>query len=208
MIEEIKKQLEKQKKPILGQEDMNHYAVMIPLIEKDQTINILFEKRSHTLRRQPGEISFPGGKIENIDPTPMDTAIRETTEELGISKSQIEVIHEMDTYVHSHNMIIYPFVAHLHTSQFQLNPDEVGEAFCIPIDFFFENPPEKYTIQLKVEPEESFPFQHIPGGKNYAWRHGYVVELFYLYDNYVIWGMTARILYHFIEKIKMTSKSF
>lgn len=209
MIQEIKKRLKQEEKHILGHQNMLKYAIMIPLLEKDPSMtSILFEKRAASLRRQPGEISFPGGKVEKSDPSSMAAAIRETSEELGIPKSAIEVIEDLDVYVHSHNAIIYPYIAQIHTTQFNPNPEEVGEIFTVPIDFFLETEPEEYVVQLKVEPDQSFPFHLISGGEQYRWRHGSVIERFYLYNDHVIWGMTARILYHFIQKIKTTNDIF
>ncbi len=202
MLNKIKKQLQNENKHILGHQYMKKYAVTIPLVRHNQSLSVLFEKRAESLRRQPGDISFPGGKVENQDMNTMDTAIRETSEELGIPISDIEIIHEMDIYVHSQNMIVYPFVSYLSTSSFQPNPKEVDEIFLVPIEYLMNTKPEKYQINLTIEPEEAFPFQHISGGKNYSWRHGYIEEMFYYYEQYVIWGMTARILYHFIDKIK------
>ncbi|NEU34154.1 CoA pyrophosphatase, partial [bacterium LRH843] len=58
------------------------FAVLVPLVQKQDELHVLFEVRAHHLRRQPGEICFPGGKIEPNDSTPQDAAVRETTEEL------------------------------------------------------------------------------------------------------------------------------
>lgn len=209
MIQEIKKRLKQEEKHILGHQNMLKYAIMIPLIEQNpSTTSILFEKRAESLRRQPGEISFPGGKVEKTDPSSMTAAIRETSEELGISMSAIEIIDDLDVYVHSHNAIIYPYIAQIHTLHFNPNPEEVGGVFTVPVEFFLETEPEEYVVHLNVEPDKSFPFHRISGGENYRWRHGSVIERFYLYKDYVIWGMTARILYHFIQKIKTNNDIF
>ena len=71
---------------ILGHEKLPKYAVLLPLIEVENETHILFEVRSLSLRRQPGEICFPGGKIDPEDSDQRKCAIRETTEELGINE--------------------------------------------------------------------------------------------------------------------------
>src|SRR5690625_2585093 len=73
---------------ILGRENYREYAVLIPLIENENETHILFEIRSANLRSQPGDICFPGGKIDKEDRGPRHAAIRETSEELGILRSE------------------------------------------------------------------------------------------------------------------------
>ena len=204
MLNQIQQKLSNRRIDILGHENMRKYAVLIPLIEDRRLgTSILFQVRARSLRRQPGEISFPGGKMEEVDQNPGVTAIRETSEELGIPIDQIQLIHQLDTYVPSQNSIIYPFVAELTTNQqISPNPDEVEKVFCVPIDFFIKNDPEIYYLDLKIDPDPNFPFDRIPGGKAYPFRTARIPELFYTYNQQVIWGMTARILQHFISLIK------
>ena len=204
MVNQIQQKLRNREIDILGHENMRKYAVLIPLIEDRKLgTSILFQVRARSLRRQPGEISFPGGKMEDVDQNPGVTAIRETSEELGIPIDQIQLIHQLDTYVPSQNSIIYPFVAELTKNQKIIpNPDEVAEVFCVPIDFFIKNDPEVYYLDLKIDADPNFPFDRIPGGRAYPFRTARIPELFYTYNQQVIWGMTARILQHFISVIK------
>jgi len=203
MIEEIKKQLKQKEVYILGHENMKKYAVTIPLIQlPDEPLSVLFEVRAKTLRRQPCEISFPGGKIDPTDNSPKDAAIRETVEELGIKKDDIEVIHTLDTYIPTNKSIIYPFVTYLDTKFLSPNPSEVDHIFTVPLDYLLHHEPQAHDIKLRVEPDRDFPLHLIPGGENYPWRYTSVTEFFYLYQEKVIWGMTARILHHFINLIR------
>ncbi|WP_424565532.1 NUDIX hydrolase [Tepidibacillus fermentans] len=204
MIEEVKNKLKNRDIRIMGIESMSKYAVLIPLIEEEKgSLSILFEIRSRQLRRQPGEISFPGGRIESTDLQYQDAAIRETSEELGIEKERIQIINQLDTYIPSPRTVIYPFVGSIRRPFHpNLNPDEVESIFTVPLHFFLQTEPEIYYIELKIEPEEKFPFHHIPEGKNYPWRKGKIPKLFYYYEDKVIWGMTAQILHHFIQIIR------
>ncbi|MEH7110459.1 NUDIX hydrolase [Bacillus sp. JJ1764] len=188
---------------ILGSKNFSKYAVMIPLILKEDGVHVLFEVRSLELRRQPGEICFPGGRIDANDSDEKAAAIRETMEELGLSSNEIQEVYPLDYMVSPFGMIVYPFAGFISEhAQIKLNPAEVGEVFSVPLSFFFEKEPEIYQIELKMEPEENFPFDLIVGGENYNWRTRGMKEYFYLYEDKTIWGLTARILSHFIELIR------
>lgn len=188
---------------ILGSEKFSKYAVMLPLIQKEDGIHVLFEVRSQHLRRQPGEICFPGGRIDPVDVDEKAAAIRETTEELGIKREDISEVFPLDFMFSPFGMMLYPFVGFIHNpDSIHANPSEVGELFSVPVAFFIEKGPEIYRIEFKAEPEENFPFDLIPGGENYKWRTRALEEFFYLYEDKVIWGLTAKILAHFIEMIR------
>lgn len=188
---------------ILGSDRFSKYAVMVPLIEKEDGIHVLLEVRSLELRRQPGEICFPGGRIDAQDIDEREAAIRETVEELGINKEQISKVYPLDYMISPFGMIIYPFVGSINNPKNIVpNPSEVGEIFTVPLSFFINNEPEIYYIEFRAEPEENFPFDLIVGGENYNWRTRGIEEYFYRYEGKVIWGLTAKILAHFIEIIR------
>ncbi|MBM7655054.1 NUDIX hydrolase [Neobacillus cucumis] len=188
---------------ILGSERFSKYAVLIPLLKKEDGIHVLFEVRSLDLRRQPGEICFPGGRIDAQDLNEEGAAIRETVEELGINKHDISDVFPIDYMISHYGMILYPYVGYINNPEIiKPNPSEVGEIFTVPLSFLIHNEPEIYRIALKAEPEENFPFDLIPGGEKYNWRSRWIDEYFYRYGNKAIWGLTARILSHFIEIIR------
>jgi len=203
MLDKIKINLQSRSNSLLGYEHMKKYAVLVPIVKQaDGNLAIVFEKRAQNMRRQPGEISFPGGKIEKSDLDASYAAIRETCEELGIVKDNIEIINSLGVFVPSRRTVIFPFVGYMNTSDFLPNPDEVEDISLIPLDFFLDNEPESYKVKLMVEPEESFPYHLIPNGKDYKWGVSHIEEYFYQHDDNVVWGMTAHILYHFIQMIK------
>jgi len=202
MLDKLIEKLNENKSPIMGLEQMKKFAVIIPLIEQDNKYYVLFEKRAKSLRRQPGEISFPGGKVEANDYSPKEAALRETCEELGLPKKYIDIIGQLGAFVPFRKSVIFPYVANILSNRFKPNPDEVEEIFFVPLEFFLNYKPEVHKIKLKVEAEENFPFHLIPGGEKYPWRFNYIDELFYHYNGYVIWGMTATILNNFILTIK------
>ncbi|MCM3767832.1 CoA pyrophosphatase [Neobacillus niacini] len=188
---------------ILGSKKFSKYAVMVPLILKEDGIHVLFEVRSMQLRRQPGEICFPGGKIDREDDNAESAAIRETMEELGITKDCISQAFPLDFMVSPFGMMVYPFAGFITAPEkITPNPAEVGEIFTVPLDFFVQHEPEIYHIEFKVEPEKNFPFDLIVGGENYNWTTRGMEEYFYQYEGKTIWGLTARILAHFIEIVR------
>lgn len=187
---------------ILGSRSFSKFAVLLPLIIKEDDIHVLFEVRSLKLRRQPGEICFPGGRIDQQDIDEKSASIRETVEELGIKEEDIFNVFPLDYLFSPFGMIVYPYVGFIKKPKsITPNPSEVEEVFTVPISFFLENEPKIYQVNFKAEPEENFPYDLLVDGKNYNWRTRHLEEYFYLFENRVIWGLTARILAHFIEVI-------
>lgn len=188
---------------ILGHENHFESAVILPLVEIEARLCVLFEKRADNLLHQPGEISFPGGRMEPEDGGPMQAAVRETCEELNLHPEDIEVIAPLDIMVSPFNAIVYPFLARIVNPQC-INPsaDEVAEVFYIPVDFLRDYTPMQNQIWLMVDTNEDFPFDMIPHGRNYPFRKGCVPQFFYVWEERVIWGLTARILTHFLHLIK------
>jgi 8-oxo-dGTP pyrophosphatase MutT (NUDIX family) len=173
------------------------YAVLIPLWKGKTEWEILYETRSDLIS-QPGEISFPGGRVEPGE-TPQEAAIRETCEELGIEQSDITILGSID-YLVTRGFVLYPFVAIIEaTAEFQSNPDEVAELFGVSIRSLKAQDPEVYWIEEARRLPQDFPHHYIPGGKSYPWRKGKGRILFYPREEGMIWGMTAQITHHFVE---------
>lgn len=100
-------------------------------------------------------------------------------------------------------MVVHPYVGEIPVSgTVCLNEDEVSEVFLIPIDELHKIEPAQYSIRLRVFPEEGFPYHLIPNGEEYKWREGKATQYFYQYQDKVIWGLTANILFHFLEYVK------
>jgi len=179
------------------------FSVLVPLIEINGEINLLYEVRSKNIR-QPGEISFPGGKIEECE-SPVAAAVRETEEELGIHKENIEIIAELDYATSKSGSFVYSFlgyVKNVNVSEIKYSRDEVSELFCVPISFFLQNEPEKYYMNYYPKADKDFPYNLVNDGKNYNWGNIRYPVYFYKYGDYVIWGLTAKITYSLINKIK------
>ncbi|MHA1229347.1 MAG: NUDIX hydrolase [Candidatus Helarchaeota archaeon] len=147
---------------------------------------IIFEKRQENLRNHSGEISLPGGAIEpDKDKTLLDTVLRETKEEIGIDKSEITIVGELDDmFTLTSHYIISIYVGkidHFDLNKISINYDEVAEVFEVPVGIFLNksNFYEKFwTINGK-----KVPIYH------------------YKYKNYIIWGATGYIINQFIRVI-------
>lgn len=194
--------LQHRKPELTGFQNLNQFAVMVPLVEVDGEWNVLFEERAHHLKRQPGEICFPGGKIDLGAEDEKTAAIRETCEELGLESQYVEVIGPLNVLV-SPFQIVYPFAGRIiGYDKIRPNPDEVASVFCVPLAYLLSYTPELHFVELRVTPPEHFPFERIPNGRDYKWRTGKIPEYFYEYEGRTIWGLTARILHHFLELAK------
>ncbi|QEK12861.1 CoA pyrophosphatase [Crassaminicella thermophila] len=184
--------------------EYERFSVLVPIVKVKDQLELLFEVRSKSLKVQPREICFPGGKLEKNESI-KQCAIRETCEELNISPEKIQIFGPLDFLVLPYNLILYPFlgtISNINIHNISFNKDEVSEIFTVPIDFFIKNKPQEHHIYLNANIPEDFPYHLIPSGKNYSWKTGKYPVLFYKYKNYVIWGITARIIKNLISIIK------
>lgn len=188
----------------IGEETAFRSAVLIPLVKVDGEWHILFEVRAFTMRKQPGDISFPGGRIDKTDPTPLEAALRETHEELGIDPKTVRNVQQLSPYIASPTFVVYPFVGIIEYDQIipDYNKNEVEEVFTVPIDWLLNYEPYMHLVSIKPTPALDFPFEKIANGTDYEWGTRAIEEWFFDYKGYTIWGLTARILKHFIETIK------
>lgn len=199
MINELKESLKNYKPYINGHEFMKKASVFIPIVKKDDTHYILFEVRSKNLNSQPSEICFPGGKIDENE-SPINACIREACEELGTNKNNLEIISELDLFINPSNILIHPFVGIINNiDNLDINKDEVDHIFLVPITHLLDNKPDCYKNEVKIIPNDNFPYELIPTKENYKFKGSYYDSLFYKYKDYVIWGITAKILENFLS---------
>lgn len=200
---DIQKKLKMHKPELMGSRQFRKYAVLLPLIEKEDGIHVLFEVRSLTLRRQPGDICFPGGKVDKGDSSEMAAAVRETMEELGVLEDDLTDVQALDYIFSPLGMMIFPYTGFVAPKAvIRPNPAEVEGVFSVPLSYFMDTEPDIYSVSLKAEPPEDFPFDLVIGGKSYEWQAKEMPEYFYRYKEYVIWGLTAQIVNHFIHLLK------
>jgi len=210
------KKITSQKCSIIGREKYLNSAVLIPLVIFDGIEYLLFEKRS-LLVRQPGEISFPGGHFDGrTDCDFSETAIRETCEELGISKNKIDLISSLGTLVAPMGVIVETYIGLIKISSIdELNIDkkEVDRIFLLPLQHFVDTKPDEYFTRLELhsfiinekgEKEEFLPVKELGLPEQYAlpWRGGKHRVLVYKTDEEIIWGITAELIYELTKKLK------
>ncbi|MNW25416.1 putative NUDIX hydrolase [compost metagenome] len=203
-LDTLKNQLAQHQSLFIGESTAFRCAVMIPLVQVGGEWHVLFEVRSYTMRKQPGDISFPGGRIDATDASPLAAALRETHEELGIDPESVQIVGPLSPYVASPSFVVYPFVAKVDYDQIihAYNRDEVEEVFTVPLQWLFSYEPYMHQVAVEPVPAPDFPYDKIMNGANYQWRTRPIEEWFYDYQSYTIWGLTARILKHFIEIIR------
>lgn len=174
------------------------YAVLVPLVERDGEIHVLYEVRAAGMRRQPGEVCFPGGRIEGVE-SPEQCALRETQEELGIPSSAIQLLGRLDFIAHRANFIMYPILGLVEASaveHLRPNPAEVGETFLVPVSYLRQNPPQEYRYTLTPDIPEDFPYEKVGIPRDYKWQRGGETVPVYPWEGHPIWGLTGRITRH------------
>jgi 8-oxo-dGTP pyrophosphatase MutT (NUDIX family) len=162
---------------------MRAAAVLVPLVARREGTTVLLTRRTEHLHHHAGQISFPGGRIEEYDPSPEDAALRETEEEIGLGRSHIELVGRLGVYRTRTGFEITPVVGWV-TPPFDLWPDrfEVAEVFEVPLSFIAD--PRNHE-------RHSREWQGVV-------RHFYVLP----YGGYYIWGATAGMLVNLAERLK------
>jgi 8-oxo-dGTP pyrophosphatase MutT (NUDIX family) len=203
------------KPDILGRDQSFNTAVAIPLVKIHNEYNLLFEKRAAQIR-QGSEICFPGGEFDDAeDKDYKETAIRETNEELNISKKKIVYAGKLGTYVNVSNVIVEAFVVELKIgsiNKLQVDENEVEKIFTVPISYLKENKPEEYNVKVQSSPFEVneagertiiFPTEelNLPARYHKPWGERKRKIYVYKYGGEVIWGITAFLTREFIRKI-------
>ena len=182
-------------------------SALLPLVERDGVIYVLYEVRSQELDVQPGEVSFPGGGIEEGE-TPAIAALRETVEELGLPTEAVEIVSELDYLISHGNIILYCFLGVIDAdalAKASVNRAEVKDYFLVPLAWLMEKEPEVYVNTILSEPAAGFPIEKLAPGGNYNWRKGTSEVPIYTWfdpaagEERIIWGMTGRLTMAFVE---------
>lgn len=137
-------------------------AVLIPFVDVDGVWHMLFTKRTNGVAKHQGEISFPGGSAESDDVDLVETAVRETCEEIGIPGSKIKILGVLDAVPTVSNYCVLPVVSIIDWPQpVHLNPEEVESILLIPVswlkdtrnwfedDFYYETGKFKKVIHYR-----------------------------------------------------------
>ena len=163
--------------------DSNSYkiaAVLFPLIEKNNELKVILTTRSKDLPSHPGQVCFPGGKLEKTDKNIIECAKRESFEEVGIKSDQINLLGQLDDCITGTNFKVTPVIGLIDSNYIPvLQEKEVADIFEVPLDYFIEKNNQK--IEYANYKDKSYSYYQ------YNW------------ENKKIWGSTARIIVNFCE---------
>lgn len=143
-------------------------AVLVPLVDRPQSMSVLLTLRNSSLPHHAGQISFPGGRIEATDTSAADTALRETKEEIGLARESIEVVGRLDDYITGTGFLVAPIVG-LIRPPYTLAPDpsEVEAVFEVPLAFFLD--PANHRRESRMFNGVERRFYAMPYGDKYIW---------------------------------------
>ncbi len=162
-------------------------SVLIPFVRIDDAWHIVFIRRAESDKdRHSGQVAFVGGKAEEIDHSDIDTALRETHEEIGVNPKDVTILGKLGFHYSVSRFEITPVVGTIpYPYNFTLDPAEVGRTFTIPLTWLANE--DNVEIRQRQPPESD---QQIP------------VVYFKKYDNEILWGATARMILSLINQIK------
>ena len=188
MKQRLKETLSRREKAYIYDSSRIPSAVLIPIYLKDGEYHVLFTQRTEKVRDHKGQISFPGGAYEEQDGTMLNTALRESNEEIGLDTGTVELLGELDDFATmGTNYIISPFVGAIPWPfSLKLFPTEVKEIIEVPL------------LSLLDKDCLGQTNQYIDGEL--------VATDSYLYQGKVIWGATARILKQFLGIISQITE--
>ena len=163
-------------------------AVLLGLIERPAGLTLLFTERSPDLRDHPGQVSFPGGRIESDDDGPEAAAIREAGEEVGMERRLVSIAGRLEDLLTVTGFLVTPVVAFV-ASEFRPVADgrEVAEVFEVPLEYLLDKRNIRSTLRERL---------------------GTRIRVYQIdYDGHRIWGATASILVQFLSLISCDKRT-
>lgn len=159
-------------------------SVLVPLLQSKGEWSMLFTRRSEWVNDHKGQVSFPGGAIEQDDPDERSAAVREAGEEIGLPQNAIRFLGQLDAYQTVTGFLVYPVIAKIQWPfEIRLNPQEVSRIFTIPLAWLGRR--ENFEVRS----------WHSPSG----WREN--VIFYRTYDGEQLWGISARIAVTVLQKL-------
>jgi 8-oxo-dGTP pyrophosphatase MutT (NUDIX family) len=159
-------------------------AVLIGLVKRETGLQVILTRRTEALKHHAGQISFPGGRIEESDLDPIFAAMREAHEEIGLQPAHVEPLGYLDSFLTITGFHVYPVLAKVSADFIPLaDPGEVDEIFEVPLEFVL-NPHNAKSIEIE-----------------YRGKHRRIIE--FQYQQYRIWGATASMLVNFRKRLEL-----
>ena len=199
MLDQIKESIKNYDATIYGERKKS--AVLLPLIEVDGEVHVLYEVRSQHVS-QAGDSSFPGGRVEEGENFE-EAAVRETMEELNLGRNNIKVIGEIDYIVNQH-VRIHCFVGELTgVEASDIKPNlEVEQIYTIPLDYLLKNKPAYFKVGFDPIFEEQFLQELEREQKRYNLTNMKEKIPYYQIKTHSLWGFTANLTERLIQIIK------
>jgi 8-oxo-dGTP pyrophosphatase MutT (NUDIX family) len=160
--------------------ELSPAAVLIPIFEKDGRLHVIFTRRAAGLNKHSGEVSFPGGRAEPVDDSKLETALRETHEEIALSPEDVEVygaLAEMPT-ITGYNLEAWTG-EFPHPYELRPEPSEIEVIFDVPLDVLAD--PAIHRVEMRSWGDQTFPVHY------------------YEYDGYTIWGVTGYLVWVLLD---------
>jgi len=162
--------------------DATPAAILLLVYDRDGEAHVLFTERTHQVEHHKGQISFPGGACDDGDDCLETTALRETSEEIGVRPEDVEIVGQLDEMLTISNFRVTPYVGILTTNSeypFVINEHEVAQVVQVPLPHLLD----ERNMELEVREHK---------GKQ-------VLVPAYTFEGHRIWGATARMLRQFLE---------
>ncbi len=181
-IDQMRSLLSSRRRRVIEHPPFSHAAVLVPLFKKGEDCHLLFTKRSDEVKYHKGEISFPGGVVDEEDLELVNTALREAHEEIGLRESDVQIIGILDDIVTVTEFIVTPIVGLIpYPYPLKVSEREISELIEVPLSSLLDG--------------NCFSEREIfRGGQK-------EIVYSYQYGKHTIWGATARILKQFLDVI-------
>lgn len=186
-IEIIKETLPQLVSPIAvpdSSDPLKASAVLIILHKMEQQWHMLLTKRAEHLSSHAGQISFPGGRFENHDQHLLDTALRETEEEIGLDRAHLQVIGQLEEHPTMTGYRIFPYIAYTsNLPKLTIDKEEVDEILNVPLSYLLDS--NNQQLETAFYQQKNYDYYKI------VWK------------NKIIWGATARMIVELSEHIRL-----
>jgi 8-oxo-dGTP pyrophosphatase MutT (NUDIX family) len=186
--EHIASVLEQHQRTTMSDDGARKACVLVTLVNKANHLHLLLTKRTDSVEHHKGQISFPGGMVDEEDESETATALREAEEEIGIPRSIIKILGTLDDIHIPSGFVVTPVVGYIDClSEIKTNADEVAEVLLIPLENFFD--PSLRTLETRVlmGKERQIYSYHV-------WKEP-------------VWGATAHIIKQLADLIELKGRS-
>lgn len=185
LLSELEAGLGGRSRQTVAEWDARPAAVLVPLYRRDGEWHLLFTERTHEVEDHKGQVSFPGGRVDDGDGDRVDTALRETEEEIGLRREDVRVLGVLDELLTVTQYRVTPVVGcFTWPYEFRLSDVEISEVFGVPLRWLAD--PTNMETQHWDHP--------LRGNK--------IPVYFFRYDGHTIWGATARMVLNLLQIVR------